>query len=112
MVSLMSRLGFYKADGSVYACKCGPPECVAPCKAKRTQHRQGHIAACSAHLKLSPAATMTFNASAVVGGKAQVLQPHSLRALLSSIYSVTGLLALATAICLLMRRIPGLAVIM
>lgn len=41
-----------------------------------------------------------------------MLQPHSLRALLSSIYSVGGLLVLATAIFLLMRRIPTLAVIM
>lgn len=55
---------------------------------------------------------MAFNVSSVAGGRAQVLQPHSLQALLSSVYSASGLLAVAILSFLLMHWVPWLTVVM
>lgn len=55
---------------------------------------------------------MSLNVSAIGDGKAQVLQPHSVRALLASLVSVSSILAIALVAFLLVRVSPKLAIVM
>ncbi|KAK5072291.1 hypothetical protein LTR70_010633 [Exophiala xenobiotica] len=54
---------------------------------------------------------MSLNVSAIGDGKAQVLQPHSVRALLASLVSASSILAMALVAFLLVRVSPKLAIV-
>ncbi|KAK5082555.1 sporulation-specific protein 75 [Exophiala xenobiotica] len=54
---------------------------------------------------------MSLNVSAIGDGKAQVLQPHSVRALLASLVSASSILGIALVAFLLTRVSPKLAIV-